>query len=95
MRGETAEAGGAESKDDGMGGGKGPRGVERVLVVAVEAWTWVIREGRRGNNVVERAEEGGGGAVAAAAAVAAGCRPRKTPKLIFLVSDRSFFQAGV
>lgn len=86
----AAEAGGAESKEGGRAGGKRPRGVvEKLLVELVEAWIWVVREERKGKDVVERAGECGGGAAAA------GCRPRKTPELIFLVSDTSFLQAGV
>jgi hypothetical protein len=90
--GETetaAEAGGAESKEDGRAGGHDPRGVVEKLLV--EAWICVVREEeeRKGKDVVERAGECSGGAAAA------GCRPRKTPELIFLVSDTSFFQAGV
>jgi len=88
--GETegaAEAGGAESKEGGRAGGKGPCGVVENLVV--EAWICVVREERKGKDVVERAGECGNGAAAA------GCRPRKTPELIFLVSDTSFLQAGV
>ena len=87
--GETevaAEAGGAESKGGGRAGGQSPRGVVEKRLV--EAWICVIREERRGKDVVERAEECGGGAAAA------GCRPRKTPVLIFLVSEKSFLQAG-
>jgi len=82
----AAEAGGAESKEGGRAGGKGPRGVVKRLV---EARIWVMREDCKGMDVVERAEECGGGAAAA------GCRPRKTPELIFLVSDTSFLHAGV
>lgn len=94
--GETetaAEAGAAESKEGGRAGGQRPRGVVEKLLVElvelVEAWIWVVREERKGKDVVERAGECGGGAAAA------GCRPRKTPELIFLVSDTSFLQAGV
>jgi hypothetical protein len=86
--GETeAEAGGAESKEGARAGGTGPRaGLEKLLV---EAWICVVWEDRKGKDVVERVEGCSGGAAAA------GCRPRKTPELIFLVSDTSFLQAGV
>jgi hypothetical protein len=52
----------------------------------------VLGEGRIGDDVGRA--EGWVGSAAAVTAVA-GWRPRKTPELIFLVSDTSFLQAGV
>ena len=48
-----------------------------------------------GMDGVERAEACGGGGSSIGGAAAAGCRPRKTPELIFRVSETSFLQAGV
>lgn len=97
-----AGGGGGERKDGGRAGGKGPRGVE-VGQLLVEGWTCVCVVGReartrKGAGVVERERADRGGpvvVVAAAAAAAAGCRPRKTPELIFRVSETSFLHAGV
>jgi hypothetical protein len=86
--GETAaEAGVAESKGGGRAGSEDPRGV------------CVNRGARKGDDVAESAEGGGSGGSGSGSggttAAVAGCRPKKTPELIFLVSDTSFLQAGV
>jgi len=108
--GETeraAEAGGAEGaerKDGGRAGGKGVEVGQPLLLLLVDVWFCVVREDRKGMDGIERAEErgrgggggtGGGGGSRIGGAAAAGCRPRKTPELIFRVSDTSFLQAGV